>query len=336
MVGTARRFDGRQAGNAILSVLMAWALVFGWASTGFGSAPIVVTIPETVAIDDADVILGHLAQVTGADKHLTQQLQAVKIGRGPVVGHSRTISRDYILLRLRQAGYDPALMTINGAEKITLSRRAVKISAEDLEMMVRAYIAANPPFSGAEMTITAVRIPGDVMLPTGDIQHEIHYLQQSRPSGTLPLTISFSKNGHLIKRLTATASIMLMKDVPVTRRPIARYQLIQAEDLMMQAMDVADLPANTVFSFEAIQGMRARRTIRPRTVLRKDQLEYPPAVQKGDRVIIIAASGGLRITTLGEVQHTGKVGDRIRVVNLDSNKTLFARVIDSRTVQVEF
>jgi len=335
-VAKTTRFSGRQTGSTLLTLLMAGVLLLGWVNTGLGAAPIVVTIPETVAIDDADVVLGHLARVTGADQHIIQQLQTVKIGRAPVVGHSRAISRDYLLLRLRQAGYDPALMTIDVPEKITLSRRAVKLSAEDMEMMVRAHIAANPPFTGAEMTITAVRIPGDILLPTGDIQHEIQYLQQSRPSGSLPLNIFFSKNGHQVNRLTATATVTLLKEVPVTRRPIARYELIQAEDLMLQTMDVADLPANTVFDFEEISGQRARRTIGPRTVLRKDQLEYPPAVQRGDRVIIIAASGGLRITTLGEVQHTGRAGERIKVVNLDSNKTLFARVIDSRTVQVEF
>jgi flagella basal body P-ring formation protein FlgA len=174
------------------------------------------------------------------------------------------------------------------------------------------------------------------MLPTGDVQHEIQYLPQSRASGTLPLNIFFSIDGSPIKRLMVTANIVLMKDVPVTRRPIARYQLIQAEDLMMQTMDVTDLPANAVFAFEDIKGQRARRNIGPRTVLRKDQLEFPPAVKKGDRVLIVAESGGLRITTTGEVKSQGKVGDRVRVENLDSNKTLFARVIDARTVQVEF
>ena len=106
--------------------------------------------------------------------------------------------------------------------------------------------------------------------------------------------------------------------------------------MMMQTMDVTSLPANAVLALDDIKGQRARRNIGPRTVLRKDQIEFPPAVKKGDRVLIVAQSGGLRITTTGEVKNAGKVGDRIRVQNLDSNKTLFARVIDARTVQVDF
>lgn len=322
--------------GTFFTIMMALILAIHPAHAATATGPISISILDKVEIDSASVVLGQLARVTGADQDLTRQLEGVMIGRAPLAGNSRTISRDYVLLRLRQSGYDPAFLTIKAPEKITLSRRAVKISAADLEMMVRAYITANPPFTGADMTIRSVRIPGDVMLPTGDVQHEIQYLPQSQASGTLPVNIFFSIDGNLIKRLMVTVNIMLMKDVPVTRRPIARYHLIQAEDLMMQTMDVSDLPANAVFAFEDVKGQRARRSIGPRTVLRQDQLEFPPAVKKGDRVLIVAESGGLRITTTGEVKNPGKVGDRVKVENLDSNKTLFARVIDARTVQVEF
>lgn len=320
----------------VVTIVMALILAIYPVHADTTTESISISIPAKVEVDSADVVLGQLGRVAATERDLTKQVEAVTIGRAPRAGHSRTISRDYILLRLRQSGYDPNVMTIVAPEKIMLSRRAVIISAVDLEMMVRAYIAANPPFSGADMTITSVRIPGDVLLPTGDVHHKIQYLPQRRASGTLPLNIFFSMDGTPIKRLMVTVHMMLMKDVPVTRRPIARYQLIQAEDLMMQTMDVTDLPANAVFAFEDIKGQRARRNIGPRTVLRKDQLEFPPAVKKGDRVLIVAESGGLRITTTGEVKTQGKVGDRIKVENLDSNKTLYARVIDARTVKVEF
>lgn len=293
-------------------------------------------LESTVEIDSENVHLGQVARFTGTDEAAGAQLAAVMIGRAPQAGHRRTISRDYILLRLRQSGFDTHAIDIMGPEQITLVRRAVTISASDIEMMVRAYITEHPPFSDADLTISSVRVAGDVMLPTGNVQHDIQYLLQKRLSGTLPLNIFFSVDGTPIKRTMVTARVVMMKEVPVTRRPIARYERIQPEDLMMQTMDITDLPPNTVFSYQEIAGQRARRNIGPQTVLRKDQMELPPAVKKGDRVLIVAESGGLRITTLGEVKSVGRAGERIRVVNLDSNKSLFARVIDARTVQVDF
>ena len=323
-------------GRVSLMVLLMLGLISSPLQAGTTRAQPALNLPEQVEVDGDEVALGQMAVITGADAALTRQLQGIMVGRTPLPGNSRTVSRDYIALRIRQSGVDPAGILMNVPDKVTLVRRAVNISATDIEMLIREYVAANPPFSDAAMTITQVRVPGDIMLPTGDVQHEIQYLPQSRPSGTLPVNIFFRIDGALVKRVMATVNVVLMKDVPVTKHPIARYQLIQADDVMMQTMDMTDLPANTVLSFEEIAGQRARRNISPQAVLRTDQFEFPPVVRRGDRVVILAESSGLRITTIGEVQNSAQVGEKVRVVNLESNKTLLARVIDARTVQVEF
>ena len=316
----------------LLAVLMLAALPV-FAAPG----PATLTLLEKVALDDAEVVLGQLGKFSGGDPRTVAALKAVRIGRAPLPGRSRTVSRDYILLRLRQSGLDAADLTVAGPREVTLHRRAVTLSNAEIEMMVRDFVTTNPPIRGADLSITGVRVPGgDVRLPTGDIEHEMQYLPQGGSSGTLPVNLFFSIDGEPVERRTATVAVVVMKAVPVTRNPIARYQMIQPEDLMMQTMDVAGLPANTVLAYEDIAGQRARRSIGPQRVLRKDQFEFPPAVKRGDRVSIVAETAGLRITTVGEVQNTGRVGDRVRVVNLDSNKTLSARVVDAKTVQVQF
>jgi len=51
---------------------------------------------------------------------------------------------------------------------------------------------------------------------------------------------------------------------------------------------------------------------------------------------VVAESEALKITTLGEVQESGHRGERVRVMNLDSKKSLYARVLDSNAVKVDF
>lgn len=317
-----------------MAALAAWVMAAGPLRAATGA--LTLSVADRVEIEDADVFLGQLAAIAGPDDARIDELRSIRIGHAPLPGQTRTISRDYILMRLRQSGHDPATFVITAPDSVILERRAVTVSSADMEMMVREYVTANPPYTGADMTITAVRVPDDVVLPTGDIRHEIQYQSPGRPSGTLPVNIFFHVDGTRSKRVMATVSVVLMKDVPVTRHPIARYQAIQPEDLVMQTMDVTALPDNTIFSFEEIAGQRARRSIGPQRILREDQIEFPPAVMRGDRVSIVAESAGLRVTALGEVQNNGKIGERVQVVNLDSNKTLSARVIDARTVQVQF
>ena len=62
----------------------------------------------------------------------------------------------------------------------------------------------------------------------------------------------------------------------------------------------------------------------------------PPLVKRGDMVVIVAEAEGLKVTAIGEVKSAGRLGERVKVVNLDSDKRLSARVMDNKTVKVEF
>jgi len=97
------------------------------------------------------------------------------------------------------------------------------------------------------------------------------------------------------------------------------------------------LPSSFITSYEEILGKRTRKAIDANTVLRPDLIEFPPLVKRGDVVTVVAESGGLRITALGVVkERSGRRGDRIRVENLDSKKSIYAQVVDSKTVKVDF
>jgi len=179
----------RRIGYQAAMVLMMLLLTMGPLFAGTVSNQTTVTVPEQVEVENDEVILGQLADIVGTDAALAEQLKAIIVGRAPLPGNTRTVSRDYITLRVRQSGISPDAIRMNVPDQVTLVRRAVNIAAADLEMMVREYVAAHPPFSGASMSITGVRVPGDLMLPTGEVQHEIQYLPQGRPSGTLPVNI---------------------------------------------------------------------------------------------------------------------------------------------------
>ena len=53
-------------------------------------------------------------------------------------------------------------------------------------------------------------------------------------------------------------------------------------------------------------------------------------------MVIVVETSGLKITTLGQVKKKGRLGESIPVMNYDSKKILYARVLDSSTVKVEF
>ena len=65
-------------------------------------------------------------------------------------------------------------------------------------------------------------------------------------------------------------------------------------------------------------------------------LERPPIVERGDMVMILAESGGLRVTVPGKILEKGYRGQLVQVQNTMSRKNIYAKVIDEATVMVDF
>jgi flagella basal body P-ring formation protein FlgA len=312
-------------------------LVLGASGAHAGtSPPVVVTAKEITEIDSPRIRMGQIVTIDAETSEMSDRLARIEIGRAPLAGKTRGISREYILLRLRQSGIDPRTLDLRLPAKIRVRRSAVRITREEMEMMVRDHLMATASSDEAEVNITAVRIKDDVLLPKGKIHHEVQRLHQSAPSRMQPVSIVFKVDGRFVRKVSALVSLEIMQNVVVSRKPIPRFKVITAQDVMMRQINVASMADTVIRSIERVVGKRARRAIGMHDAMHTNMVEWPPVVQKGDRVTIIAESGSLRITALGEVRGTGKVGEQVRVVNLDSKKNITAQVVDHRTVRVVF
>jgi flagella basal body P-ring formation protein FlgA len=80
--------------------------------------------------------------------------------------------------------------------------------------------------------------------------------------------------------------------------------------------------------------MEANVPIAPLTPLSPEQLAPPAVVRRGDVVLLIAETAGLRITTTGEVRQDAARGEQVRVLNVSSQTEVVGRALDGKTVSV--
>lgn len=292
--------------------------------------------------DRADVAadqirLGGIARIDGDDAAFVRKLQDVILGRSPLPGKSRTLEPATLLSRLRQSGIDPEQLDLQIPPEIVLNREAAAIERDQIEQIVRAFIqqqAGEKP--GEAIVIKDIRVPEPVQLPKGPFTARVIVPKNSELAGHVPLQVVFNVEPDFERRIGVTASLEQRVNVVVTRRPLGRFKPIDAADVELKAVDAAGLPADRMDDPEAVIGKRTRRALDAGTVLRPDLLEFPPIIKRGDRVRIIAESPSLRISAFGQAKQKGAQGELIPVVNLDSNKVVHARVVDSMTVRIEF
>ncbi|MGD8666779.1 MAG: flagellar basal body P-ring formation chaperone FlgA [Desulfobacterales bacterium] len=295
-----------------------------------------ISVKDRVDVDTAEILLGQIATIEGADARFNQRLKDILIAKAPLPGDTRQIDQKLLQKRLKQHHIDLAAVIVEAPPQMVVTRSHFEIQKEEIQKIVSEFIIQQTPQENKNLRIKKIQVPDSIMLPKGRITYRVTAPRNRRLIGRCPLNVHFSVNGRAEKKLWVTVELEVLGSVVVTRKPLGRYRPITAEDIEVQTMDLANLPANVLSDPEAAIGKRTKRAIGARMPLRADNIELPPLVKRGDFVTIIAESENLKITTLGQVKKRGRMGERIPVVNLDSKKVLHARVIDANTVKVEF
>ena len=320
--------------------LIVFGLVFFGAQEGFREIDAAgltrIKILPNVQVNDENILLGKIATIESHDSLLAQKLSNIAVAKAPLPGKARTLENQVFILRLKQNGFDPSQLALHIPAKVVITRNYIEISREKIKMLVTDYIQTNILNDYADGNIKDIQVVDNLLVPNGRVSFKVVPPRNRELLGKIPFTVHFDVNGKFFKRVWVTATIEVLAEVVITKKPLGRYKPITEDDIELLKMDLANLPSGVITDPEAVLGKRTKRAIGAKTALRADLVEFPPLVKRGDVVVIIAESSGLKITALGQVKKRGRLGERIPVMNYDSKKILYARVLDSTTVKVEF
>ena len=295
-----------------------------------------ISLSERSEVEKDKILLGKIATIKSEDHGFAGELRNMVIGKAPLPGKSRWINSDYIKIRLKQKGIDLSQVRLEGPEEIEVSMSFIEISKEKIEKVVLNFVKQNLHWEDARVRVKKINVSNNLILPRGKVTYKVVPLKNRRLLGTIPIPIHFAVDGTYKKKVWTTVNIEVLKKVVVTKGRMKRFHEITEEDICLKEMNLAKIPSNVITNSEEVLGRRAKRTIGADVVLRTDLVEFPPLVKRGDVVLIVAESEGLRITAFGEVKKKGRRGERVMVENLASKKKVNAYVLDSNSVKVNF
>lgn len=163
--------------------------------------------------------------------------------------------------------------------------------------------------------------PLEAFLPSGDMH-----------AGTI--TVGVRCPGTRPWRLYVSGRIRLYRPVVVLRRALVRGAVLSSGDLRRETRDVSSLHAAFLSDPARAVGLRLRRRAVAGALLRASWLAAPTLVHQGQRVILLAKSGGIEIRASGKALANGALGQRIAVRNLRSKRLVEGVVSTGGTVLV--
>ncbi len=210
------------------------------------------------------------------------------------------------------------------------------LSAKKVRAAVQDYILDRTRDSGMEVRIKRIAIENDIVIPVGKVRYEFIAPRQWEGWGRTVLGLVIRVDDQLVKNMSIPVEVEALTDMVVALYPLPRGMVVEASDVSLQKRDLAEVSGKVSFNLDDVLGKRVRVPIRANMPVRGDYLEKVPLVKNGQMVTIVAENGGLRVTATGMARGSGAEGDLIMVQNMNSKKSVQARVIDAGSVAVNF
>lgn len=307
------------------------------------AAETAVTLRRTAVVAaDQPLLLGDVAEVTGADAERLRELEVAKAG-------VRQVDLDMVRQALAAQGVNAARVTLSGhacrLEQPGMDRtqgaggpRAPRnaapadVSPEPLDLnapathrtaigMRLADLFGVPPddlrLGFASLTTEQRELLARPLDPAQRLRVQPH----ASVSGRLPLEVDLYQGDRLVARHRLSAQVQVRRAGVVASRTVDRGQALTVADLtederwLSPSVD-APLPRAQV------EGLVARRRIEAGAPITAQDVQSPMVIRRGDLVIVHALSGSVAVKAKARALENAREGEAVKL-QVDGGKRAF-------------
>lgn len=202
--------------------------------------------------------------------------------------------------------------------------KADSVTVEDLQVDAgrRSYRATMQVWS-ASQPIGLLAVSGEVSLKNTNAPSKT-------AASKTPLTSPSLNNPVLAEAKDANK---VMADIPVLTRNMRSGEIISADDIAMQSINVRGYD-QFVTSADQLIGQSARRSLVANRPIRPLDIGQPVLISRGQLVTILYQTDNMALTATGKAMENAGMNQTITVVNGQSNRTIQAVVTGPNLVTV--
>ncbi len=146
--------------------------------------------------------------------------------------------------------------------------------------------------------------------------------------------------GDSAKEFFISALVRTFENVLIAKKNLRHGVVIDSRDkiydlFLFEKVETTFLRDGYVCDVSKILGKAVRKPVREGEIIFENYFEDLPLVKAGEMVRVIARIGNVRIETTGVAKGDGKLSEKVRILNPNSGKLFYGRVISEGVVEVE-
>lgn len=228
------------------------------------------------------------------------------------------------------------LCLITFFEKIANANETKVLTAEEIKKGAVDYLAKTLPWDRESVEITAYYEGGDITIPNGKVDLTYKKFGGNKTAGRLPLTLLIKTDKNYKKRIRINSRVLVSQEVIKTTHTVKRGEILSKDNIQLETIQTERPWKNAMDSLEHALGYEASRNLPSGKILTQKIIKKPALGSKGDKILILAEKGGMTITAPGILKEDGYEDGMVKVLNMESKKTIYGRLVDANTVKVSF
>ena len=220
-------------------------------------------------------------------------------------------------------------MRVNASETQVLKVNEIEKRAVD--HLVKAL-----PWDKESLEINVYYQGKDITLPAGKKDLIYKIMGSSQRAGRIPMILEIRINDQFQKRIRLNTKVLVSQQVIKTKRAVKRGEILSNDEIRVETVQTERPSQNAITNIDHALGYEAARNLPVGKILIPNFIKRPALGNRGDKILIMAQKGGMTITTPGILKEDGYENAMVRVLNIESKKVIYGRLVDSNTVKVRF
>ena len=200
---------------------------------------------------------------------------------------------------------------------------------------IRSHVSELSGWEEEEIEVHSLANLNRVSLPSGDVSFHVSQKTPLASCRNLILPIEASLQGKAVGTFWIKADVTVLAKVLQAARRLPFGSTITPGDVTESLIEITDLRVQYFRRPEEAAGRVLRRTLATGEPITRECLAAPFIVRSGEIIKILFKHGAVSLAALARAEQNGKLGQVIRVRNLDFSRPVKAEVTGPGEVTIE-
>lgn len=257
----------------------------------------------------------------------------ISLGAAPLPGTKRIIEKESVLMLLKKNYGSSIKVVFKGAGKAVIVSQSFEVSRNDVENFLKKSLSEIFGRNEEDVSVEIVSFPSPLLLPSDKYELRVP-VKKLKLSSFLSVPVEVVVGESVYRRMVCGVKLHVYGKVYAVSKPFLKGDLFSGDAVVAGTDDIARLPYDIVTDPASLLNKVAKENIAEGSVLRESSFVYAKIVHTGDELEILGKVGDITVTAKGRALQDGKIGDVIRVENVDSKKFVHAKILSSVSVEV--